>query len=232
MSTKKIALMGGSFNPPHPGHFEMAKHVHAALGADEVWLLFSQNPHKDPARYAPLPHRIAMAKLLQADYPGVPLVFSDIEEELKTHITADVLAALSARYPDHNFTWVMGADNLIGFHTWERYEDIIQNFAVAVVDRPPYTEQAKASFTALTYAHLQAADAQDIAQQGKGWAFFDNPGLKPGVAMASSQLLAEMRAGRRDFDGPFQRVADYIVEHGLLGIGAIQANAQPAPSEP
>ncbi len=55
---KKIALLGGSFNPPHEGHFEMAKYIQQALGVDEVWFLFSVNWQKDSSKYASIEHRM------------------------------------------------------------------------------------------------------------------------------------------------------------------------------
>lgn len=219
---KKVALFGGSFNPPHEGHFEMAKHIHQALGVDEVWFLFSVNWQKDAAKYAGIDHRMEMSRIMADHYPGLPFVMSDIEDELGTHITHDVLTGLQKKFADHRFVWVMGADNLAGFHTWEHFDSIMENFPIAVVNRPSYTEQALQSHTALTYPHLKTAEPKDLTEKKNGWCFIDTPP----VDLSSTGLLNRLRAGEREFGGPFQDVVDYIVEHGLYGA---DRNAAPPP---
>lgn len=211
---KTVALFGGSFNPPHPGHFEMAKYIHETLDVDEVWFLFSENWQKDPAAYASTEQRMEMAAILSAHYEDQPFVMSGIQDELGTHITYDVLEELSRRHPDTRFIWVMGADNLASFHTWEHFEDIIENYPVAVVDRPPYTADARTSYAASTYAHLERQDPKDIAEGQAGWCFLDNPKIN----MSSSDLLQKLRDGQTEFDSDFQDVADYIRENGLYDV--------------
>lgn len=211
---KTVALFGGSFNPPHPGHFDMARCIYEILGVDEVWFLFSENWQKDVAQYASAAHRMEMGRILAAHYPDMPFVMSGIQDELGTHKTYEVLCALKDRFPDTRFIWVMGADNLVNFHTWEHFEDIIDNFPVAVVNRPPYTEQVRTSYTALTYPHLRIDHAKDMAGAKNGWCFLDNPAFE----MSSSNLLARLRNGETTFDGPFQEVADYIRQQKIYGI--------------
>lgn len=228
---KKIALFGGSFNPPHEGHFDMANYIHQTLGVDEVWFLFSVNWQKDAAKYASLEHRIEMGRIMARHYPDAPFVMSNIEEELGTHITHSVLAGLHTKFPDHRFVWVMGADNLASFHTWEHSRDIIENFPIAVVDRPLYTEKAQQSYTALTYAHLKIADPKDLEAGKNGWCFLNNPLID----LSSSALLLKLRAGQTEFEGPFQDAADYILKHPDLSAAYglnTKAPTPPAPAEP
>ncbi|MGB1077435.1 MAG: adenylyltransferase/cytidyltransferase family protein, partial [Bdellovibrionales bacterium] len=73
---KTVVLFGGSFNPPHVGHFEMAKYIYQTLSIDEVWFLFSHNVDKDPSIYAPLEHRMAMGEILNEQYRDYPFVMS------------------------------------------------------------------------------------------------------------------------------------------------------------
>lgn len=210
----KIALFGGSFNPPHPGHFEMAKHLYEKLEIDEVWFLFSENCQKDKDKYAATKHRLAMGEIMAAHYPAMPFVMSGIQDQIGTHITYKVLSELEQRFPEHDFIWVMGADNLATFHSWEHFEDIIENYPIAVVNRPSYTDKAKNSVTALSYPHLKLTDPKDLAGAKQGWCFLDTPK----ISLSSSNLLKQLRAGKRSFDPPFQDIVDYIVEHELYGI--------------
>lgn len=218
---KTIALFGGSFNPPHDGHFEMAKFIYESLKADEIWLLFSVNHLKDPAKYAPLEHRLAMGEIMKKHFTDTPIVLSDIEEQLGTHITYDVLSKLKVKFPNHRFVWVMGADNLATFHKWENWDKIMEEFPVVVIDRPPYGDSAEKSEAALTYAYLRQNDAATVTSSGHGWSYLKGPLYN----ISSTHLLEEMHAGRTQFDGTFQDVADYIREKGLYGINAVPVAA-------
>jgi len=211
---KRVALLGGSFNPPHPGHFDMARIVHQTTGADEIWLLFSLNTEKDPADYAPLAHRMEMARLLASHYKDVPIVLSTFQEDMGVHITSDVLKAARDNHPDTEFIWVMGTDNLIGFHTWEEYDDILHSFPCLILRREPYTSDAMLSVTATKFPELRQPDAETLMKEGKGWLVLTNDP----VNISSSGFLRDLRAGKRQFDGLLQEIADYSLAHGLYGM--------------
>lgn len=210
---KKIALFGASFNPAHSAHFEMGSYLHDILKVDEVWFLLSLNWQKDASKYASLNHRMAMANIMRRNYPDKSFVISNIQEEIGTHVTYDVLKELQKRFSDHHFIWTMGADNLADFNTWQNFEKIIEEFPIAIVDRPHYTEKAQQSYTALTYAHLKTAEPADLAKNTNGWCFLNNPKID----MSSSDLLKQLQAGKKTFPGFFQQIANYIYEHGLYG---------------
>jgi len=218
---KTIALFGGSFNPPHPGHFETASFMQQTLGVDEVWFLFSMNAFKDPASYASSAHRIAMGELLAKHYPGKSFVMSDIEETIGSHRTFDVLNGIKAKFPNDKFIWTMGADNLENFHLWENYDQIIDMVPIAILDRPGFTDRAKNAVTARTYPHLNIANAGNLASSDKGWCFLNNQPLD----MSSTILRSRIDAGERRFTGPVQEIVDYILKHGLYNTGKAATQA-------
>jgi nicotinate-nucleotide adenylyltransferase len=213
---KRVALFGGSFNPPHPGHFEMAKYIYYTLGVNEVWFLFSQNWQKDVSKYASINDRMEMGRILAQQYPDMPFVMSGIQDELGTHITYEVLRELSIRFPENRFIWVMGADNLAIFHTWEHSEDIILNFPVAIVNRQPYTEKALNGPTALKFHFLRVTNYRELSGMDKGWCFLDNQPMD----ISSSNLLERLRNGDKKFNDEFQAVADYIIQKRLYSLDA------------
>lgn len=219
---KTIAVFGGSYNPPHEGHFKMAQFIHESLGVDEVWLMFSVNPFKEPGKYPALHHRLAMGDLIKKHYSETPIVLSDFEELVHLHGTYAVMSKLREKYPGDRFVWVMGADNLATFHTWEKWENILDEFPIAVVERPPYGGMAEKSVAALTYAHARQEDPKAIVETGHGWTYLKGPLFD----ISSTHLLEEIRAGRMQFDGPFQEVADYIREHKLYGVADAAFTAQ------
>jgi nicotinate-nucleotide adenylyltransferase len=212
MRRKIIALFGGSFNPPHAGHFDMAKYIYNALSVDEVWFLFSLNWQKDKGAYESTRHRMKMGQILaDAHYPDMPFMMSDIQDRLGTHITYNVLTALEKRHPDLKFIWVMGADSLQNFHTWENSSDIAENFPMAILSRPGYQRAARESFTALTYAHLETEKAKDLRKTKNGWHFLNNPEID----LSSSAILKKLQQGNSMIDPRFEEVQRYIQRHSL-----------------
>jgi nicotinate-nucleotide adenylyltransferase len=132
----KTGLLGGSFNPAHRGHRQSSINAARALGLDEVWWLVSPgNPLKEPDGMAPLECRFASA---QAAARGLPIRVTAIERELGTRYTVDTLAALRRRFPERQFVWLMGADNLAQFHLWRDWRQIAATVPIAVVPRPGY----------------------------------------------------------------------------------------------
>jgi nicotinate-nucleotide adenylyltransferase len=215
---KTVALFGGSFNPPHEGHFAMASYIHQTLKVDETWMLFSQNPDKDPAAYPSLEHRMNMAKIMARHY-DVSLVLSDQEAEIAKEIgrndTYYILEGLQKRFPENKFIFVMGADTFAGFHLWKEQDDILNEYIVAVVDRPGYTEKALTSSTAIEFAEtkINITQPENLRQAQSGWCFLNNPQ----VDVSSSGIVRQFAEGRTEFDGHFNEIAEYVYEHGLYG---------------
>lgn len=130
---QRIGLLGGSFDPPHSGHVHVTQWALRALGLDRVWWLVSPgNPLKRRGPAA-IGRRVEAARRL-VRHPRVDV--TDIERRLGSSYTADTLARLMALYPGVRFVWLMGADNLAGFHRWERWEWIAGNVPIAVFARP------------------------------------------------------------------------------------------------
>lgn len=134
MTVSRIGILGGSFNPPHLGHLEMAEIAKKHLHLTEVWLMVSpQNPLKSDKNMAPFTDRLAMCEKLAARHDW--LKSTDIEQQLGTQFTADTLKKLTAKMPDVQFFWLMGDDNLATFHKWQNWEDIAQLVPIAVFKR-------------------------------------------------------------------------------------------------
>ncbi|MEE2689191.1 MAG: nicotinate-nucleotide adenylyltransferase [Pseudomonadota bacterium] len=147
---RAIGLLGGSFNPAHEGHRMISLIALKRLGLDEVWWLVSpQNPLKPVAGMAPFAERIESASVV-ADHRRIKV--SDIEDRFGTHYTRDTLKRLTQRRRQHNFVWLMGADNLIQFPKWHGWQEIFTTVPIAVFDRPSYSFKALAGIVATRYA--------------------------------------------------------------------------------
>lgn len=140
---QRIGVMGGSFNPPHEGHARVAETALRRLNLDQLWWLVTPgNPLKAHGGLAPLSERMAACRALAK---GPRMHVTAFERELGTPYTAATLAFLKRRYPAATFVWVMGADNLAGFHRWQDWRGIARAHAIAVVDRPGWRLRAMAS---------------------------------------------------------------------------------------
>lgn len=136
----RIGLLGGSFNPAHRAHRGISLAALDSLGLDEIWWLVSPgNPLKPQEGMAPLAARFASA-LAMARH--APIRVTAIERELGTVYTAETLGCLAARYPQHCFVWLMGADNLGQFHRWRDWRRIARTMPIAVATRPGYDADA------------------------------------------------------------------------------------------
>ena len=131
----KIGIYGGSFNPVHFGHVGLAKWVIEHTDLDELWLLVSpNNPLKPAGILAPEDERLEAVREAIKEIPG--LKASDFEFSLpRPSYTANTLRALQKPYPEHEFTLVIGEDNLAIFTQWREYEYILKNFRIFVYPR-------------------------------------------------------------------------------------------------
>jgi nicotinate-nucleotide adenylyltransferase len=142
--TRRIGLLGGSFNPAHRAHRRMSLAAMDALGLDEVWWLVSPgNPLKDKAKdMAPYAARLASARVMAR---RSRIRVSDFEAQAGTRYTIDTLKALMRRFPGHRFIWLMGEDTVAQFHQWRRWRDLVRMVPIAVLSRPGYDDDARAA---------------------------------------------------------------------------------------
>ena len=122
---KRIGILGGSYNPIHVGHIQLAEHLLRVLSFDEVWLLVSPHNPLKPANDL-LPDAIRYQWVAKSIEGVSGLVASDFEFALpQPSYTYNTLTQLTATYPQNQFTLLIGADNWQVFHKWFRAEDIL-----------------------------------------------------------------------------------------------------------
>ncbi|MEO1282319.1 MAG: nicotinate-nucleotide adenylyltransferase [Pseudomonadota bacterium] len=181
----RIGVMGGSFNPPHVGHVTVAKTAVRRLGLQKLWWLVTPgNPLKSHDGLPSQDARMAAARALARDSR---MVMTGFEDELKSPFTAETLTFLRRRHPTAQFVWVMGADNLAGFHRWQNWRDIAEAMPFVVVDRPGWRFPALSSPAARALASFRIPEERAALVPGHDapcWTFLSTR-LCP---MSSTQL--------------------------------------------
>jgi nicotinate-nucleotide adenylyltransferase len=168
----RIGLLGGSFNPAHEGHLNASLIALKRLGLDAVWWLVTPgNPLKDNRALPSLAARIAQAKTAAADRR---IRVTGVEARLNTRFTADTLAQITRRCRGVRFVWLMGSDNLAGFHRWQQWRTIARTVPFAVVDRPGTTHAAVRSRAAVALAGWRIDESDGLllsACRAPAWLF-------------------------------------------------------------
>lgn len=132
---KKIGIMGGTFNPIHKGHIEIAKSAYEQYSLDEVWFMPNYSPaYKSDKGIVSGEHRLNMILLAIRDYDYFKTSDIELKRERKTY-SFETFTVLKKLYPETHFYFIMGADSLFYFDKWVHPEIIIENTDVIVAAR-------------------------------------------------------------------------------------------------
>ncbi len=131
----KIGLYFGTFNPIHVGHMIIANHLAEYSGLDQIWMVVTpHNPLKNKQTLLDDYQRLQIVFLATEAYPKIKT--SDIEFKLsQPNYTVNTLAHLQDKFPEHEFSLIMGEDNLYSLHKWKNHEVILQNHEIYVYPR-------------------------------------------------------------------------------------------------
>lgn len=133
-SPRRVALLGGSFDPPHVGHLLAALFVRATRSPDQVWLVPTFN-HPFGKTLSPFEQRAQMCHLLCAESSG--WLKTDLTERALggKGRTVDLLEALTRSHPEVRFTWVVGSDILPELPRWKNVARIRELAELLVLQR-------------------------------------------------------------------------------------------------
>lgn len=156
----KIGLYFGSFNPIHIGHLIIANHLLQFTELSQIWFIVSpHNPLKEKNTLLADHHRQALVKIAIDDNPNFRV--SDIEFTMpKPSYTINTLAYLTDKYPNKEFSLIMGADNLATFDKWKNYDVILQHYQIYVY---PRINEKPTKFIELENVHITKAPIIDIS---------------------------------------------------------------------
>mgnify|MGYP006207281187 CR=1 FL=1 len=130
-SLQRVGMFGGAFDPPHWAHRALAETALRQLGLDALHILPTGHAWHKPRQLSPAEHRVAMCRLA---FDGLLNVHFD-EREIRRDgpsYTADTLRELAREYPGAQLFLVLGADQLLAFRTWVRWQEVLDLATLAV----------------------------------------------------------------------------------------------------
>ena len=140
----KIGILGGSFDPAHKGHLTISKEAIKRLKLRNViWAITKKNPFKKKT-HTSLNNRIKYCKKIIGSNKLIKVKF--YEDTIKSNKTFDLIKHIS-KNKKNKIYFIMGADNLIKFHKWYKWETIAKKCQIVVFDRHGYKKKSLNSVT-------------------------------------------------------------------------------------
>jgi len=187
-----LGLLGGTFDPIHYGHIELAREVRAALGLEAVRLIPARDPPHRGAPAASAAHRLAMVDLALADYPDLGVDVREIGRPGPSY-TVVTLTELRNEAPARPLALIVGEDAFLGLPTWQRWHDLFDLAHFIVVARPGTPpDRALPPALASEWERRFTRDPRMLAQP-QGGAIFAQP-ITPHDISASA-IRAELARG-------------------------------------
>ncbi|MBQ9356959.1 MAG: nicotinate-nucleotide adenylyltransferase [Prevotella sp.] len=181
---RRIGIFGGSFNPIHLGHTELARQIRTVAGLDEVWLVVSpQNPLKPVGSLLSDQLRYQMARIALHGESGIRAVSYEFNLPRPSY-TWNTLQYLGSLFPDCEFSLIIGADNWCSFQNWRQADDIIANYDILVYPRQGYDVDAgnlpkRVALIQMPLYNVSSTMIRSRIQQGLGAKGLVAPAIEP-----------------------------------------------------
>jgi nicotinate-nucleotide adenylyltransferase len=135
----RIGIFGGTFDPPHKGHMAIADQAMKQLGLDAVYFVPAYiPPHKQQYSSTTAQHRMRMLKLAVRGRKKYRVSALELQRRGISY-TIDTLKGFKQRFPNYDLILILGADNLLQFHSWNSPKTILQLASLAVYKRKGFS---------------------------------------------------------------------------------------------
>ena len=145
----KIGILGGTFDPPHIGHIKISVEAKKRYKLQKgIWSITKRNPFKKKSFFG-LEKRISLSKNIVKKYSFIKVKY--FEDKIKSNKTIKLLNYLINKKKFSDIYLIMGADNLINFHKWDKWEEISSKCNILVFDRNKFKAKSLKSVSYKKY---------------------------------------------------------------------------------
>lgn len=205
----KIALFGGTFNPPHLGHRRLLDSFCSLLSFDRVIVVPDKRPvHKICDDLALDSERLQMCRLAFDD-PAFTVSSMEIDRASDSY-TVYTVRELQAQYPDAEIYLLMGSDMFLSFHKWYKYREIFEKCTLCVASR-----QDEDDLQALRSYAFKTLRVYIPQNKTAGEHLLFSP-VEP-LEISSSELREKLSKGEDASEYLAPAVLDYIQTRGMYG---------------
>jgi len=199
---KKVAILGGTFNPIHHGHIVILQQLNDSKVFDEIWIMpAGQQPFKQEIKETKAA-RQHMCQLVCNELSFVRLSTIEIDQEGPSY-TFDTLSQLSEEYKDTLFYWTIGYDNLNSILHWYKSDELLMRYPFIIVNRGGYLSEKAESLL----AHIEATYSTQFVKI-----------TMPSIELSSSLLRERVQKKQSLVGFTLQSIIDYIETKGLYQI--------------
>lgn len=204
MLEKPIGILGGTFDPIHSGHLRLAIELHDTLDLAKVHIVPCYQPVHRKEPVASPAERLAMVQVAVQDEPTLVADASEIERQGPSYMI-DTLLTLREKHPNTPLCLLLGIDAFLGFTSWHRYQDILENTHLIVAHRPQYHLPTTGIIADLLQARLET-ESHVIHERLAGAIIF-RP-ITP-LEISASSIRKQIAMGRN----PRYLLPDAVYEH-------------------
>jgi nicotinate-nucleotide adenylyltransferase len=133
--TRRVGLLGGTFDPVHLAHLALARAALDHLALDQVLWIPTGQPWQKTRTITPAEHRVAMVRAAIANEPRFALSRIEVDRAGPSY-TLDTVRALAAAQPGTEWFLLIGQDQYAGLHTWRDWQSLLELVVLAVANRP------------------------------------------------------------------------------------------------
>lgn len=213
---KAIGILGGTFDPIHMGHLRMALELHDSLKLERVHLVPCFRPVHRKLPTANPKARLEMVKCAVKNEAALVADDREIRRENPSYMI-DTLLEMRAEYPDTPLCLIVGIDAFLGFPSWHKWKEILEQSHIVVAHRPQYQIPETGVIADLLKKRLQH-DAGYLHEYQSGGIL-----LQPitQLEISASDIRRQIAKGMNPRYLLPDAVYDYIKQHGIYSISRI-----------
>ncbi len=209
--TPAIGILGGTFDPVHKGHIQVADELYRKLGLQEVRLLPCQRPILKGAALASCEHRLAMLKIATNHHPGLGIDTRELDAKTPMYTCSTLKRFRQEFGTTQSLCFIMGADNLLQLPQWQDWQTIPELAHLIVVVRPGYDLEKRDKLPQSVHQRF-STDYTAIAANPAGSILLVE---LPPIDIASTEIRTQIKNGQNPQEYLPEGVWGYILRHSL-----------------